>query len=90
MLIDWFTVCAQALNFLVLVWLLHRFLYKPVLAAIDARERKIAAQITDAKALETRAKASAEDLLKRSTAFDRERDGLLQKAAGDAALNGST
>ena len=29
MLIDWFTVGAQALNFLVLVWLLKRFLYKP-------------------------------------------------------------
>ncbi len=38
MLIDWFTVGAQALNFVVLVWLLKRFLYRPVLDAIDARE----------------------------------------------------
>ena len=39
MLIDWFTVGAQAVNFLILVWLLQRFLYQPVLAAIDcARE----------------------------------------------------
>ena len=48
MLIDWFTVGAQAVNFLILVWLLKRFLYKPVLAAIDAREKKIAATIEDA------------------------------------------
>ena len=27
MLIDWFTVCAQAINFLILVWLMKRFLY---------------------------------------------------------------
>ena len=39
MLIDWFTVGAQALNFLILVWLLKRFLYKPILDAVDAREQ---------------------------------------------------
>ena len=40
MLIDWFTVVAQAANFLVLVWLLKRFLYKPILGAMDARENE--------------------------------------------------
>ena len=48
MLIDWFTVGAQALNFLILVWLMKRFLFKPVLDAIDAREKRIAAAIADA------------------------------------------
>ena len=38
MLIDWFTVGAQALNFVVLVWLMKHFLYKPILHAIDTRE----------------------------------------------------
>ena len=42
MLIDWFTVVAQVVNFLILVWLLKRFLYKPILDAIDAREKRIA------------------------------------------------
>jgi len=37
MLIDWFTVGAQALNFIILVWLMKRFLYKPVQDAIAAR-----------------------------------------------------
>ena len=41
--IDWFTVVAQAINFLILVWLLKRFLYKPILHAIDEREKGIAA-----------------------------------------------
>jgi F-type H+-transporting ATPase subunit b len=50
MLIDWFTVCAQALNFLILVWLMKRYLYKPVLAAIDAREKRIAGELTAADA----------------------------------------
>ena len=48
MLIDWFTVGAQAVNFLILVWLLKRFLYKPILKAIDAREKRIAAELADA------------------------------------------
>ena len=34
MLIDWFTVAAQVVNFLILVWLLKRFLYQPILNAI--------------------------------------------------------
>lgn len=48
MLFDWFTVGAQVLNFLVLVWLMKRFLYKPVLDAIDAREKRIAQSLADA------------------------------------------
>ena len=48
MLIDWFTVGAQTLNFLILVWLMKRFLYKPILNAIDAREKRIATQLSDA------------------------------------------
>ena len=40
MLVDWFTVVAQVVNFLILVWLLKRFLYKPILRAIDEREKR--------------------------------------------------
>ena len=48
MLIDWFTVAAQIVNFLVLVALLKRFLYGPLIHAIDAREQRIAAQVAEA------------------------------------------
>jgi F-type H+-transporting ATPase subunit b len=48
MLIDWFTVVAQIINFLILVYLLKRFLYKPILNAIDEREKRIASQLEDA------------------------------------------
>jgi len=59
MLIDWFTVGAQIVNFLILVWLLKHFLYKPILDAIDAREKKIAAELADAERREPRQKRSA-------------------------------
>jgi F-type H+-transporting ATPase subunit b len=84
-LIDWFTVCAQALNFLILVWLLKRYLYKPVLAAIDARERKIAARIADAASQEKKAQVASDDIRKRNEAFDHEQQGLMRKAANEGA-----
>lgn len=56
MLIDWFTVAAQALNFLALVWLLKRFLYRPILDAIDAREKDLAARLADADARQASAR----------------------------------
>ena len=37
MALDWSTLALEAVNFLILVWLLQRFLYRPVLAAIDRR-----------------------------------------------------
>jgi F-type H+-transporting ATPase subunit b len=82
-LIDWFTVGAQALNFLILVWLLKRYLYRPVLAAIDAREKTIAKKIADAAARETQAQVAGEALHKRNEAFDQERAGLLRKATDE-------
>jgi F-type H+-transporting ATPase subunit b len=49
MLIDWFTVIAQVINFLILVYLLKRFLYKPVLKAIDDREKRIKGRLEEAE-----------------------------------------
>jgi F-type H+-transporting ATPase subunit b len=57
-LIDWFTVGAQLLNFLILVWLMKRFLYQPVLDAIAAREQKIAAELADAATARPRRRSS--------------------------------
>ncbi|OIO66968.1 MAG: F0F1 ATP synthase subunit B [Zetaproteobacteria bacterium CG1_02_53_45] len=73
MLIDWFTVIAQVLNFLILVWLLKRFLYQPILAAIDAREQDIAAKIADADAKETEAEKQREVYQQKNEAFDQQR-----------------
>ena len=60
MLIDWFTVSAQVVNFLILVWLMKRFLYKPILHAIDAREQRIAKKIADADAKRAEAEKERE------------------------------
>jgi F-type H+-transporting ATPase subunit b len=84
MLINWFTVGAQILNFLILVWLLKRFLYKPILGAIDAREKRIAAELADADAKKAEAQKEREDFQAKNKAFDEQRAALLAKADGDA------
>src|SRR5580704_2922901 len=84
MLIDWFTVGAQALNFLILVWLLKHFLYKPILNAIDAREKLIAGKLTDADAKETEAQKERDEFQKKNEEFDQQRSALLSKATDEA------
>ncbi len=82
--INWFTVIAQVINFLILVWLLKRFLYKPILNAIDEREKKIAAQIKDADDKEAAAIKEQADFKKRNDDFDAQKKALMDRAVGDA------
>ncbi len=84
MLIDWFTVGAQALNFLILVWLMKRFLYKPILNAIDAREKGIALKLADAEAKEAEAKRERDNFQAKSKTFDEQCGARLAKATEEA------
>ena len=84
MLIDWFTVGAQALNFIILVWLLKRFLYKPILNAVDAREKRIAAELADADAKKADAQKERDEFQRKNEEFDQQRTALLSKATNEA------
>ena len=84
MLIDWFTVGAQALNFLILVWLMKRFLYKPILDAIDAREKRIAGELADAAAKKAEARKERDEFQHKNEEFDQQRAALLSKATDEA------
>ena len=84
MLIDWFTVAAQLLNFLVLVWLMKRYLYGPVLAAIDAREQATAATLQDAATRLAAAQALDAEAVAQHAAFDAQRAELLAAAVASA------
>jgi F-type H+-transporting ATPase subunit b len=80
MLIDWFTIVAQALNFLILVWLLKRFLYRPILNAIDEREQRIARELANAKAQKADAQKEHDEFKHKNEEFDRQRAALLTQA----------
>src|ERR1700679_1503949 len=85
MLIDWFTVGAQALNFIILVWLLKRYLYKPILDAVDAREKRIAAELADADAKKAEARKERDEFQVKNETFDQQRAALLSKATQEAS-----
>jgi F-type H+-transporting ATPase subunit b len=88
MLIDWFTVGAQALNFLILMGLLKHFLYRPILDAIDTREKRIAGQLADAKKQKAEAHKEKEAFGQKNDAFDADRAALLKKATETANAEG--
>lgn len=80
MLFDWFTVIAQVINFLILVWLLKRFLYRPILNAIDAREKRIAAEITDADTKKAQALMQRDEFQHKNAVFDMQRNARMNEA----------
>jgi F-type H+-transporting ATPase subunit b len=84
MLIDWFTIIAQVLNFLILVWLLKRFLYRPILNAIDAREKRVADEIANADAKDAEAQKEKEEFRRKNEEFDRQRAALMNRAKDEA------
>ncbi len=88
MLIDWFTVGAQALNFLILVWLMRRFLYKPIRQAIDEREKRIASELADADAKKAEAKGERDEFQRKNEELDQQRGALLGKATEEAKAEG--
>jgi F-type H+-transporting ATPase subunit b len=86
MLIDWFTVAAQLLNFLILVGLLSHFLYKPIRNAIDTREKRIAAELADADKKKAEADREHADFQNRNKVFDEQRAAMLAKVVAEAAV----
>ena len=84
MKINWFTVIAQVINFLILVWLLKKFLYKPILNAIDEREKKIRDQLKDADDKKAVAQKEQDDFKKKNDDFDQQKKELMDKAVADA------
>jgi F-type H+-transporting ATPase subunit b len=85
MLIDWFTVIAQIINFLILVWLMKRFLYRPILNAIDAREKRIAAELAEADARKAEAGMEREEYQRKNEEFEQRRAAMMNLATGQAA-----
>ena len=79
MLIDWFTVSAQIINFVILIWLMKRFLYHPILNAIDAREKNIVLELKNADEKKVQAQNEHDEFQKKNDDFDQNRVALFNK-----------
>ncbi len=84
MQIDWVTVAAQALNFLVLVWLLKHFLYGPITRAMQRREQRIQQRFDDAESKREEAQREADAYRDKQRKLDDEREDLLDESRQQA------
>lgn len=80
MSIDWITVGAQIANFLLLVWLLKRFLYRPILDGIDAREAEIARRMVQAGQAQKKAETAEAAYRQQQSQLHLNQDALLKRA----------
>lgn len=85
MLIDWFTVFAQLLNFAILVVALKFLLYDRIVKAMDQRRRTIAEQESSAAALAREAEEELARLRAERRELDRTREEILDEARAQAA-----
>jgi F-type H+-transporting ATPase subunit b len=81
---DWLTVAAQIVNFLVLVWLLQRFLYRPITNAMLRREQRIEDRLSEARATRQDAEDEARRLRERQDELATARAGILDDARKEA------
>jgi F-type H+-transporting ATPase subunit b len=79
-LIDWFTVAAQIINFLILVGLLKYFLYGRVIRAMDQREERIAARLSEAQQREQEADDERRHYQAQQAELARQQDDILAQA----------
>lgn len=98
--IDWKLLIAQIINFLVLLAVLYKFLYKPVISLMDKRSRHIEESLKKAEKIEeklketesqkeetlARARAEAQDILKKA----KSQAEASQKEIMEAAKNNIT
>jgi F-type H+-transporting ATPase subunit b len=86
MRIDWWTLGLQTVNVLILIVILARFLFRPVIAIMDERRAEAAKILDDAKAEQARAIAAREAAKTESDRIAASRNAVLKQAAEEAAV----
>jgi len=93
--LSWSTFLLEIINFLVLVWILKRFFFRPVQAMIERRRAAIEQRIAEAKAQQTEAEGLRQQFQDRLTQWEQERQQAREqlrreldseRAQGQAAL----
>jgi len=83
--VDWVTVAAQVVNFLVLVWLLQRVLYRPLTRALKEREEEVHRSLREAATARETAETEAEAHRVALRALEDARHARLAAAEEEAA-----
>ncbi len=89
MQIDWWTLGLQAVNALVLIWLLAHFLFRPVVDAIAARQKAAGQLLADAKAAKAAAEGERDKAAAETARLVEHRGEALKAAEAEAATEKS-
>ena len=84
MLIDSFTIIAQIINFLILVYLLKRFLFNRIIQIMDEREKQITDQMQDAKTAKETAQKELDEQQRIREELQEKWNEMLAQAKKDA------
>ena len=84
MRIDWWTLALQTVNVLILIWVLSRFLFRPIVGVIEERRAAAAKLLTDAKTEKSEAIAVRKAAEAEAASIASGRDEILRQAAADA------
>ncbi|MCB1493641.1 MAG: F0F1 ATP synthase subunit delta [Rhodobiaceae bacterium] len=82
--IDWWTLGLQTVNLLVLLWILGRFLFRPMARIVAERQAAAVHLLEEAEAEKARAKAAADSVATERDAAAATRADLLEKAHAEA------
>ncbi|HEX6257879.1 MAG TPA: F0F1 ATP synthase subunit B [Candidatus Saccharimonadales bacterium] len=83
--IDWQVLLLQTLAFLVLLWFLAKFVYPPLVKAIDSREKAIAKSVAAAQEAETQAAETQKEIAALLKAARKDADAVVETAQKEAA-----
>ncbi len=84
MLIDWFTVASQLLNFIILVVLLKYLLYDRIIRAMDEREEKVQSRLEDANKKKNEAEEEVRKYQDKNRELEKNRKEILAEAKNEA------
>ena len=87
MKIDWFTFAAQVVNFLLLVYLLKRFLYAPISAAMQRREEHISERVNAAQQSQQDAERVIADYQRRTEELEHQRHRMFEEVKSDVEVS---
>ena len=89
MTVDWWTLGIQAVNVIILIWLLARFFWRPVAAMIEQRRATAQQILTEAETKRSQATDALAEIERTRAGFDREREAVII-AAHEAAEEART
>jgi F-type H+-transporting ATPase subunit b len=72
--LDWTTFILELINFVVLIWILNRFLYRPVMNVIAQRKAAIQQTLSEAETTRSDAQALQSQYKNRLTQWEQERE----------------